>query len=477
MTPTTLPHIVLIIMDSVPAKRCSLYGHHRDTTPELRRLAREAVLHRHCFAPANWTVPSHASLFSGLYPSDHGLEENVFELDASLHCLPEILRQLGYHTVGISSNSLVAGSRGFDRFYDLTRLCQSPAFLAAQGELDAFKKRTRSQWHRIAFLLRYSLAHRYFSLPLLQVLNRVYAHRFGEILRDSHFATERTLRLAKRVFRRHARWQPVFLFINFMEAHWKYNPPRRWRRFSRLEGAAFQALQRFQQYDYYAGRVSDQDLDALSLLYEEELLYLDNRLGALYRFLESLGILDDTLFIVTADHGESLGEHGIWGHNFGPYNETVHIPLLVKYPGRHLAGTVAEGLCQLQDLFATILEVVQAPLPLPASSRSLLSQSREYALSEHRNPVGLKAMARRFPNFEPLPFMHPCRAVIDAGLFKLIEWADGRLELFNLTEDYGEAVNLAASPEHQARLAALRQVLQETLGPAENLKGEAVSLL
>jgi len=119
MASVRLPHIILVVMDTAAAKRCSVYGHTRPTTPGLERLAEEGVLYRYGFATSPWTIPSHLSLFSGLYPSEIGHESHANQVPEVFHTLPEILQQLGYHTVGISCNGLVGHQRGFDVYFDM----------------------------------------------------------------------------------------------------------------------------------------------------------------------------------------------------------------------------------------------------------------------------------------------------------------------------------------------------------------------
>ena len=118
-----LPNIILLVLDTVGAKHLSLYDYHRPTTPNLERIARDCTIYTRCFAPACWTVPSHASMFTGLYPSQHGAFENRFLLRDNLPHVVPILQASGYRTLGISTNSLVSPAsglcQGFDEFYDL----------------------------------------------------------------------------------------------------------------------------------------------------------------------------------------------------------------------------------------------------------------------------------------------------------------------------------------------------------------------
>ena len=211
-------------------------------------------------------------------------------------------------------------------------------------------------------------------------------------------------------------------------------------------------------------------MSKIYLLYEQGLHFLDEKLLDFYRFLEAAGLKDNTLLVVTSDHGEALGEHGLWGHIFGLYNEVLQIPLVVKYPEGLAAPGESRRLSQLHDLFATILEVVGAPFPMPESSRSLLSGDRQYAFAEHYQNIGLAAIRKQVPDYQPRPFMLPCRCVIDGEFFKLIEWADGRLELYDLNQDFEESRNLSGVADLLPRVEALQKVMMEKLGPfGENI--------
>jgi arylsulfatase A-like enzyme len=469
MTPSSnkLPNIVLIIMDSATAKRCSVYGHHRDTTPGLRRIAQEGSLYRYCFAPACWTLPSHASLFSGLYPSAHG----CYKYDKSLilpeviRSLPEILGQMGYQTVALSSNSLVSLERGFDDIHYLNFLFNSSRFHQGRMEIESFKKVTKNDFKRFIFLMKYSYRNKYLAFPLMNFINRFYQKKWGNISWASHFATERTLQIAKRLFSPKRRSRPLFLFMNFMETHWRFNPPSGYNNIVKLNKHEKKRLLAFRQFEYYLTKISPADIEITKLLYEQELYFLDNRLLNFYRFIQENGLLDNTLFIITADHGECFGEHQLWSHTFGLYNELIHIPLIIKYPSRFQVSGEFSGLTQLQDIFATIVEITGAPFPIPESSQSLLGEAREVALAEHLDTsLGIVSCQGQNSEFQPSEKMQPCRCIIDADLQKLIEWRDGRLELYDLKTDFAEQYNLVGQPKYANCVRDLYQKLEAISG-------------
>jgi len=459
-----LPHIILVVLDTAAAKRCSVYGHSRPTTPGLERLAQEGVLYRFGFATSPWTIPSHLSLFSGLYPSELGSESPGNQVPEVFHTLPEILQQLGYHTVGISCNGLVGHQRGFDVYYDMDTPFFSEGYHRDKLNTKFIKRATDKEIGRLWLFLKYIVQGKRFLFPFKNVAERLYKKYCVDLYYKTSGATQRSFRIAQYLIKKYHGQKPLFLFLNLMETHWKYNPPVSFNNFINISIQERQEAFQYDHQDFYIQALPPEMMAKIYLLYEQGLYFLDQKLFDFYRFLEAQGVKDRTLLAVTADHGESLGEHGLWGHMFGLYNEVLQIPLVVKYPGGLTTPGESRRLAQLNDLFATILEVVDSPLPLPASSRSLLSAGREYAFAEHYQNIGLQAIHKRVPDFQPRPFMQPCRCVIDNKLFKLIEWADGNLELYDLSDDFWESRNLSQVPDQASRVRALQSIMREKLG-------------
>jgi arylsulfatase A-like enzyme len=465
MTSHQPPNIILVVMDTAGARRCSVYGHPRETTPGLAHIAREGTLYHSCFATSAWTIPSHLSLFSGLYPSELGIEDKATQVPEMFYTLPEVLQQMGYHTVGISCNGLVSQQRGFNVFYEMDTPFFSEGYHRDKFDTKFIKQATDRELGRLWLFLKYIVQKKRFLFPIQNVLERLYKKYCVDLYYSTSGATERSFKLAKYLIKKYQRKKPLFLFLNFMETHWKYNPPLSYHNIINISKKERERLYQYDHQDFYIKEISPEVMSKIYLLYEQGLYFLDEKLFDFYRFLESQGVKDTTLLLITSDHGEALGEHGLWGHIFSLYNEILQIPLVVKYPRGLAAAGESRRLAQLNDLFATILEVVDAPLPRPESSRSLLSADRDYAFAEHYQNIGLAAIRKQVPDYQPQPFMLPCRCVIDGEFFKLIEWADGRLELFDLNRDFEESHDLSSIPDLSPRAQRLKQVMTERLGP------------
>lgn len=306
-----LPNVVLVVADTLRADRVGVYGYAtRPTTPALDRFAAGADVYRNAYATSSWTLPSMASMFTGLAPEEHGVHVLGHLLPRDAPTLAEELRALGYHTTGISANPILQAEhgfgRGFERFVQLTRLgsgFSTPTlFWSDPLSLGAAWKPERFRW-------------------------------WSPKPRAARVTDEALCALGERPPDR-----PAFVFVLYFDPHSPYNAPdspetRDWR-FDPGET----------RFDPWS-----------SFMYDREVRTLD---GELSRFLEGvdeeLG-RDRTLVVVTSDHGEELGEEGRYGHGTNLGEALVHVPLVVRRPGqtagRDLPGLVS--LARLPELLAT----------------------------------------------------------------------------------------------------------------------------
>lgn len=438
--PPRAPNILLIVMDTVRADAMSCYGLPLDATPMIDRLAREGATFVNATSPAPWTLPAHASLFTALYPSEHGAHYGYLHLDDDVTTMAELLSALGYATVGFSKKTWLSRE---------------------MGTLQGFRE------------------YRDFRLPAPR--ERLFVARLRASVRDA--ARGRPVRFkdaggaaiaaasadwirahASDPDRESASAPPFFLFINFNEAHLPYLPQRvDFLRFARRMPTEAAMASNFDSMLYIAGmtRLAAQDLALLASLYAGEIAYVDRQIAHVVAALEETGQLDDTIVIITSDHGENIGEHGLMGHVLCVYDTLLRIPLVIRYPGRFRAGALDERLVQLTDLLPTLVDIVdpEAAALLPqVSGRSLLSpDDRGFAVAEYQRPDSyLDRFPERFPDFDTAPYRRDLVSLA-AGPLKLIDGSDGRRELYDVARDPGEAEDLAA--RDSARVADLARVL------------------
>jgi len=436
------PDVVLVVFDTLRADRLGCYGYPRPTSPHIDAFAADAVQFQRSVSPGVWTEPAHASIFTGLYRSQHGVGWNRIWLDDRFVTLAEILRDCGYQTIALSNNPHVSPGTNLTQGFEW------------YGEPIALSYATRDSVYAFA---KYVWAG---GGPLGSPLGRWFVADAG-----GHVTTF----LVRERLRRRDRTRPFLLFINYMEPHGPYEPTRAYRRaFVQPEDLArsYQIDQSLEaNFLYCLARksvYSRRDLKILSDLYDGRIRELDDHFADLMHVLGAEVNLDDTLIILTADHGENLGDHELIGHDFCIYDTLVHVPLLIRWP-RVLSPQRVDRLVQTSDLFPSVLGWVGAEArqsakvmarPLGEALQATPQSVYRNAFSEYLYPPrwAFDVVRRRDPTFDPSRWMLAFRAVFDQR-WKLIIRSDQRNELYDLSSDPGEEKNLIGTRRRElARL-------------------------
>jgi arylsulfatase A-like enzyme len=414
------PDVILITLDTVRADHLSLYGYERDTTPNLRRLAQKATVYTHAISPGDMTLSSHASIFTGVYPSWHKAHfdpdhEEGRPLDGRYPTLAEILAGKGFDTAGIIANYLyLAPGFGLDRGFSYLDSSGPVVFLEATKPF-LLRERVRN------FLTRFSQPWEYDAM-----------FRRAEDVNQAALAV---------LSRDQAQGLKCFCFLNYMDAHWPYLPPAR---FATLYPGYVPSI-RINQYSAMEREVltlrrpmAERERQHLISQYDGAIAYMDWALGKLVEQLQQRGLYDNTLIIVTADHGEAFGERAMVGHALSVYQDMVHVPLLIKYPGESRPAVVDESV-SLTDLMPTILAVLGYPAPKHIQGRSLLKAAPEAGIgviSETFVHPLISAWTSRFRRIEQAIF---------SGQLKFIQSSHDDRELYDLAQDPNEEHNLFGS--------------------------------
>ena len=453
---TSAPNVILITMDTVRADHLSVYGYERDTTPNLRELAKDAVLYTRAVAPSDVTLSTHGSMFTGLYPTWHGahtVEPGTQPANAMAFPLPdrhvtlaERLQARGYSTAEVVANHWFLGPswqlhQGFDYYSILAPSCCLPSpYILWQHAHDDFIGLTRNS--------------RAFNLA-------------------EHVNQE--------VFNLLDRWkqrsQPFFLFANYMDAHWPYTPPAPFD--TKFPGKAQAGQIRLKTLERQAAKGEREPTEAerahLESQYDGAIAYLDSHIGQLVAKLKSLDLYDNTLLILTSDHGEALGERGVFLHNGVPlYQNVLHIPLLVKYPRSRERGVV-DHFVSTVDVMPTVLDVVGGEPAKDIQGRSLLQRMPDLPLYSESYPR-MDIIMRENPERQRVE-----RAIF-AGRWKYITSTTGKHELYDLFADPGEKTNLyrEGDPTSQQLRAQLEGWLKEAKTRTNvpvTVEGEAIERL
>lgn len=413
------PNILLIVLDTARKSNLSLYGHSRETTPNIDRFAQGALVYENAFAIAPWTIPNHASMFTGQYACQHGATQESKLLAPEAITLAELLRQEGYETAGIVNNVNVSKKRGFSQGFGYF--------------LDLWKDKKRRRFERNA-----------------------------DVPEGDHgaFATKRAL--LKWYDGKRDPMQPWFVFLNYIEVHSPYKPATPYQEALAIpETPRGERIEKYDYVDYIGGKyqMSRAAFEAAEGLYDAELRYLDEQIGELLTALEMRGALEDALIIITSDHGEMFGEHDLPGHQFTLYDTLLRVPLIVKFPGADAPTGRTDTQVELVDLFSTVLAIAGVEEPdhpeLPIESRNFAAGAGRSALyAEYYRPLKyLKGFKEKFPDLDRSPWDRRIRSV-RTDRHKLIWSSDGRHELYDMLEDPEEQHDIAGQePERTTKLA------------------------
>ncbi|MEB3355637.1 MAG: sulfatase [Synechococcales bacterium] len=462
----TRPDIVFLVLDTQRADRLSCYGYPLQTSPHLDELAADATIFRSAVSAAQWTVPSHASMFTGLYPSAHQVLQSYSVLPDELTTLAERLSAGGYFTAGFCNNPLVGVinnglRRGFYSFLNYSGLLTSYPNQAGlrKGLLDRYRQlfkrllakglnQVQDSFARSELLLALSFS------PLMVPLWQTALSFKGNTAKSLDDAAQLLIQ------RRGAdQGQPIFTFINLMGTHMPYHPPRKYvERFAPhvlQDQRARHYLRQFNSDVYgwlapLAGALDEHQKATLDGMYDAEVACQDDYLGQFFGRLQDSGVLDNTLVVVCSDHGEHLGEKQFIGHSISLYNELVNVPLIIRDPSdRFPRSTIREDVVSTRRLFHTLLEVVG----LASQEERSLSLTQPPESDPERNRVFSEAvppqnvvnlLQKRQPDLIRDRHCDQPRRAIWLGNHKLIETGGQVLELYDVLEDPQENLNLSA---------------------------------
>lgn len=436
--PAGAPDVVLIVLDTVRAQNLSTYGYARPTAPTLDALAGEGALFLDATSPSTWSLPSHASLFTGAYPSRHGAHSEHRYLDQRLPTLAQVLGRSGYDTFCFTANGWISDGLGLTRGFGW----QDPtAREGGAGRLFSFAHRLLE---RVGFA------------PQDKGGGQIVAH-FGDWVRE-----------------RPAGSRPVFVFLNFIEAHFPYHQlPDEYRdRFTDRSAAELRAISMALMGRQFGGELADPQaaLEPALDMYDGGVLYSDHLLELVVAALRERGTLDRTLLIVLGDHGELLGERGdYFGHGPGLYQQVVHVPLLVRYPPAVPAGVRVETPVSTLGVYATILDVIGLELPPTLQVGSLLpviegGEGGGPILAELHDSSAMAGGVSGDFN-DPMMDARARHRLYREGRWKLVESSNGRVFLYDVVADPGETRNLAgAQPAELARMRAALEEVKARLG-------------
>jgi arylsulfatase A-like enzyme len=412
------PNIVLFAIDSISARNMSCYGYHRHTTPHLDRFAQGGTLFEKNFSPSVPTTPAYASMLTGrdCFGTQVVALRHKGPLRAEVPTLAEILREEGYEStcVGFNGNP---SSRGFDNYLSF----------ANWGSWNEGRS------------------------PKAQNLNDVTIPELNRLVKGR---------------------KPFFLFLRHMDPHSPYLPPAPYERMfyhgneTDPKNKSMEPVMSFKPFrDYFASWMPPgiTDKEYIIAQYDGAVAYMDACIQTIFNALEAQGILDETIVVINGDHGETLYDHECWFDHHGMYDNVLHVPLIIRYPGKVPAGARVKGFTQHKDLVPTLLELAEIQRPdLTFEGRTLLplmrgetpSYESEFYITEC---TWMRKHGWRTPQWKLMVALEP------DFHFK------PEIELYNLIEDPDENTNLADS--QPAVVAMLRDRMNAWITKRESETG------
>ena len=421
------PNVIFILVDTLRADRLGCYGRQGNLSPWMDEIAEEGVLFERTIAESSWTLPSVASLFSGLYPSVHKVTSYQDALDIAgapgssvryfneqFTTLAETLQAHGYVTAGFSANPFITEKLGFAQGFD-----HFDSSFAANETLGHVVNEAALRW----------LAQRDKSKPFFLYLHYMDVHdpykagdEYVEPLVDAIARLKQKTPLPRREMKRHSPF-----FTKSARAY--------------LDVPKHRAL--FACVEYWRAR------------YDAGVPQINDYLNRLRTQLDEMDLWDDTYVIITADHGESLGEHGLWAHGLSAHQDQLHVPLILRWPKHLPAKRRITQTVRLFDVMPTLLEQLNIPTAEPLQAHSLVGLLRG---DTTETPPALAEAIKQKPQE---------KALVVAQWKLLADLDEPRFELYNLDDDPTEQKDLAT--EFPERVATLRRQLMEQLAVNDNL--------
>jgi uncharacterized sulfatase len=475
------PNVVMIVLDTHRVDRLMSYGYPRETSPHLHQFAEQATVFEHGISAAQWTIPSHAAMFTGEYPTTHQTLQAHQTLDNRFDTIATLLSQQGYQTTGFCNNPLVGVlnnglKRGFDRFYNYSGAVPSVPRHANRlpMPLNQLWEWYTQQLRKLSYPVQNLFAHSDFLFQL--ALNPVFVPLWTKLanfkgdtaqsLSDAHqFVSEHLKAQARR----------QFVFVNLMETHLPFMPPTSFiDKFAPYFKDDREIRDFIRKYNAQAYRwlfpleepFQPQEAQVMSDIYDAEVAYQDALLGPLLQYLSQPEIAANTLTIIVGDHGEGLGEHDFMGHSFVAYQELVHVPLIIKFPGQS-EGRRVPSTVSTRRIFHTVLEASNVSMfeteHRPATDVKQLSLARSVSGADPEQEIVyaeayapntfLSMMEANAPHLMEKFHCRLNRRAVFQGKDKLVRIDGVQDELFDLESDPLELKNrLPEAPEQAAKL-------------------------
>ncbi|MCK4547879.1 MAG: sulfatase [Candidatus Eisenbacteria sp.] len=421
------PNVVIILIDTLRPDHLGCYGYPRETSPNLDRLAGGGTIFWNAVAQSSWTLPSAASLLTGLYPTRHQAINKSAVLPLHRETLAEVLHSEGYRTAAVVSHTLVSSDYNLDQGFEL-------------------------------FDETHISGHLEISSPGVTDVATRWLRENGET--------------------------PFFLFLHYFDPHYAYLEHEGFVFPTSCRGRV-KADVPFHTIQMQRRELGQEGVECLMALYDSEIAFTDYHIGVVLEELRRLGLEESTMVVVTGDHGEEFMEHGWLGHTVHLYEETVRVPMILCGPGMRRAPQRVNQLVELVDVMPTLLDLLgidRDPATMDGRSFRDALDGKEQRGGRAFSEVGFDDVFSRLDRNRE-PSRNPNLRAVRSGSWKLIlDPVDRRWEFYDLAADPGERVNLAAMSSDE-RFTTMKQWMvvwmnrQDELALRENTAPDTLRVL
>jgi arylsulfatase A-like enzyme len=431
VAPADAPNVLLLILDTVRATELSVYGYERATSPGLEAVARDGIRFDRAIATAPWTLPSHASMFTGFYPHEIHVDWER-TLDTKVPTVAERLSAAGYVTGGFVANTIYGAylyglGRGFQRYRDYPRTVMNALGTSS--------------------------------------INRALLRRANPLMKTYYHFDRKT---AARVNEELLQWldgsvgqRPFFAFLNYFDAHMPYDPPAPFD----MKFVSGPPPKRSVSTESPRQRTPE-EIRGLRDAYDGGIAYVDAQITQLLGTLERRGTLRKTVVIITADHGESFGEHGFLQHGGSVYLPELHVPLIIRMPDGRWKGCVVREEVSLRDVAATIASLAGLANAGGFSGASLTNHCSSAATGGGASSIAFSEVTKANDLSSRYPSASGALRSVVADGAHYIRSAKGAEELYDIGRDTIEKTNLVTDSSSATRLGRMRSLLQSATARA-----------
>jgi arylsulfatase A-like enzyme len=375
------PHVFIYLIDTLRADHLSCYGYDKKTTPNIDEFSKDGVVFNNCFASASWTKPTVGSILTGLYPNKHRAERKDDKLSAGVVMISEILKSLGYSTVHLTSNGHITKAFNFDQGIDFYKLSKT--------------------WHNSSEIINMDLF---------------------ELMESNPDLLEK----------------PIYAYLHTVDPHDPYAPRARFLKLKKV----IQDEERYSPWAKIRTKIENRSLTEEEIgyvvsLYDCEILQNDFYFGQFIDYLKQKGLYENSVIVMTSDHGEQFNEHGGYFHGSSIYNEEIHVPLIIKFPDNELSGSQSDLFMSQVDILPTVLEYLGVEIPQEVDGVSLLYHLKK---SDVDRTIFIKESVDKF-NFAG--FIYPSDQTKQIIRYKDESYTTViNHEMYNLNYDFHESNNL-----------------------------------